>query len=153
MGMSKIDRILSGFSRIGIDTSPFIYHFEAHPVYTKFTVPLFRRIEAGKVEAATTTITLMEVLVKPMREGAASVVSDYRYALNNFPNLLLMEIDSEVAERAAGFRAAYGLRPPDAIQLGGSAVFGAEAFITNDARLKKVKDMQILLVDDVLGVS
>jgi hypothetical protein len=43
-----------------------------------------------------------------------------------------------VAERAAELRARYNLRTPDALQVATALVRRCEAFLTNDARLKRV---------------
>lgn len=151
--MVEVEDRLAVFKRIGLDTSPFIYHFEANEVYTSFTIPLFRLIEEGTVKAVTTTVTLMEILVRPIAEGRMDVVEDYKYVLQNFPNLTLLDVDMEVAEKAAEIRAKYRVRPPDAIQLGAAILFDAEAFITNDRELSKVREIEVVIMDEVLGVN
>ncbi|MDH5365115.1 MAG: hypothetical protein OEW82_08200, partial [Dehalococcoidia bacterium] len=42
------------------------------------------------------------------------------------------------------------LRTPDAIQLATSIVKGAQAFVTNDESLKKVKEIEIVVMREVL---
>lgn len=49
-------------SRICIDTAPFIYFIEKDPKYLDIIRPLFAEIDAGKIHAVTSTITLLEVL-------------------------------------------------------------------------------------------
>jgi hypothetical protein len=50
-------------SRICIDTAPFIYFMEKDPKYLNIIKPVFAEIDAGKIDAITSTVTLIEVLV------------------------------------------------------------------------------------------
>ena len=43
-----------------------------------------------------------------------------------------------------------GQKTPDAIQIATAVVGGAEALITNDVNLKKVKEIEILVLNDFL---
>ena len=53
--------------RICIDTAPFIYFIEKNPKYLSMLRPFFAEINAGKIDALTSTITLLEVLVLPFK--------------------------------------------------------------------------------------
>lgn len=59
-------------------------------------------------------------------------------------------IDEVIAEKAAEFRAKYSIKTPDAIQVATCIEYNATLFITNDVRLKKVDDVSVLLLSDVL---
>lgn len=63
--MSSLLEALAGVTRVGIDTSPFIYLIEAHPLYLSLVAPLFQRVDAGEILAVTSTITVAEVSVRP----------------------------------------------------------------------------------------
>jgi len=58
----------------------------------------------------------------------------------NFPNLMVVDIDRNIARQAAQLRAKYGIKTPDAIQVAACITTGAELFICNDIRLKKIQD-------------
>lgn len=47
----------------------FIYFIEEHPIYLPLVEPLFEAIDAGELEAVTSSLTLLEVLVIPFRFG------------------------------------------------------------------------------------
>lgn len=55
----------------------------------------------------------------------------------------------EIAEEAARLRATYAFRTPDAVQLAAAIDAGAAAFLTNDARLAAVTDLQVVILDQV----
>jgi predicted nucleic acid-binding protein len=145
---TNLKRIIEGFKTIGLDTQPFIYHFQENPVFLPLTEMIFQAVEKGEVRASTSTITLMEVLVKPKREGNAKAFEEYKFLLQTFPNLTLRHLDEEVAEKAAEIRAQYNIRPPDAIQLASAFAENAEAFVTNDERLRRFSEIEILILND-----
>ena len=53
-----------------LDTAPLIYFIEGHSTYQTILSRLFDFNGKGGFSFATSTITLLEVLVKPLREGA-----------------------------------------------------------------------------------
>ena len=104
-------------------------------------------MEKGGVKAVTSTLTLMEVLVRPKQLNQQKVVDDYGFLLRTFPNLMLTSIDDSCAERAADLRTAYGIRPPDALQIGTAIVSSAGCFVTNDEKLKRVKETETVVLN------
>lgn len=141
-------KVLSKHKIIGIDTSPFIYHFEKHPSFSTLTLKLFEEVEKGRLKAVTSVLTLMEILVKPKQLNHRQAIQDYKFTLRTFPNLSLKTIDENCAERAADLRATYGIRPPDALQIAVAVLSNATAFVTNDERLKRVRDVEIAVLKD-----
>ncbi|MCX6046944.1 MAG: PIN domain-containing protein [Chloroflexi bacterium] len=65
-------------------------------------------------------------------------------------HFMLIDIDTEVAERAAWLRANYRLRTPDALQISAALTTGCQAFLTNDKELRRVTETRILIVDELL---
>jgi predicted nucleic acid-binding protein len=104
-------------------------------------------VERGGVRAVTSTLSLMEVLVRPKQLGQQKVADDYGFLLRTFPNLTLRNIDDTCAEKAADLRTAYGIRPPDALQIGTAMVSGATCFVTNDEKLKRVKEIEVVVLN------
>jgi predicted nucleic acid-binding protein len=58
-------------------------------------------------------------------------------------------VDTEVCEKAVHFRAAYGFKTPDAIQLAVAQVAGADVVITNDRTWKAVKELHVVMLDEL----
>ncbi len=132
------DERLSPYSILGLDTSVFIYHLEAHPVYLPYTQSIFNWIASGQKQAVTSTITLMEINVRPLQLGREDIARQYEAVLANFPNLAIADIDRDVARQAARLRADYGIRPADALQVAACLVYDAQVFVTNDKRLARL---------------
>lgn len=135
---------------VGLDTMLFIYHIEDNPKYAAITERLFDTIEHGSCKAVTSILTLIELLIKPKREGNLIAVGDYRDMILTFPNLMVMDVNLRVSDIASDMRAKYRIRVPDAIQIASAIVGGSQSFITNDEGLKKVKDVNIILLDEWL---
>lgn len=134
---------------IGIDTVVFIYHLEAHPDYVDTTEYIFKLIETAKYAAVTSVITLIEILVKPMRKGNGAAAMDYRDLLLSFPNLKMVNVDVKISETASYLQAKYGIKTPDAIQIATVICQGSKSFITNDESLKKVEEIKVLLLEEI----
>lgn len=132
-----------------LDTAPLIYFMEGHSIYQQVLSRLFDLNDKGGFSFVTSTITLLEVLVKPLREGQMTVAKQYREILTTAPGIELFDVTSSIAEQAARLRARYNLRTPDAIQLATSIEIGADYFLTNDNRLKIVNETTIVGVDEL----
>jgi len=136
--------------RVCIDTAPIIYFIEKNPRYLNVVRPVFAEIDAGRIEAITSTITLLEVLVQPIKANNRSLAEQYREVLLYSEGLTTFEILHEVSEMSSELRAKYSIKTPDAIQVAVSILYGAKKFITNDPALKKVSDIDVLVLDDFL---
>lgn len=66
---------------IGLDTMPFIYFIEKHPLYVGTIRPLFVSVEKGECFVVTSTIPLLETLVIPLRHGDKYIAGKYRNIL------------------------------------------------------------------------
>ena len=147
--MDRFTERIRSFSVIGLDTAIFIYHFEENPTYLPLTRELLSSIEMGERKGVTSAITLMEIIVKPLALGKIDVARKYEAMLVNFPNLDIIDLDRDVIRQAARLRAEYRIRPPDALQVGASLLYGADVFITNDGLLKRLQDkLDVIVLDD-----
>jgi predicted nucleic acid-binding protein len=147
--MTKLANIFEDLSLIGIDTSPFIYFVERNPKYLLIMREIFRRITDGDFEAVTSVITLTEVLVVPFRKSTPKIADEYKNLLFNGANFRIVSIESKIAETAARIRANYNLRTPDALQIATALENGCQAFLCNDKGMRRVKEMQIILLDEI----
>jgi len=132
---------------VGLDSAIFIYHFEEHPRYKALCAEVFDLMEAGAIQVVTSTVTLIEVLVQPLTKGAQELSSRYEQYLQFGPSLTLRSLDPDLALRAARLRAHYQIRTPDAVQLAAAIEFGARLFLTNDDRLRKVTEIEVVVLE------
>ncbi len=55
-----------------------------------------------------------------------------------------------IADTAAELRARFRLRTPDALQLATAIETGCGAFLTNDHASRRVTDIRVLILDDLV---
>lgn len=145
--------VLAEVKVLGLDTAPLIYLIEQHPRFGPPVLEIARRLDAGDLVAATSTLTLTEVLSQPLRLGRHDLVHAYRRLLEGHEGLRLVSVDSQVAVLAAELRSRHSLRTPDAIQVAAALHAGCDAFLTNDGDLRRVAELEIILVSDLVTLS
>ena len=97
----------------------------------------------------TSTITLLEVLVKPFREGKLELAEQYKNILTTARGIEVSEITNPVSIRAAELRAKYNLHTPDAIQAATAIENDAAYFLTNDFKLKSIKEIVVVTLSEL----
>jgi predicted nucleic acid-binding protein len=142
----KLSDALQGVAVLGMDTSPFIYFVEKHPVYYPVCRAVFAAVTVGRLVMDTSTATLTETLVLPMRQAQQALVDEYKELLLETDGINTLPFSAAIAELAAGLRARYNLRTPDAMQLATSINSGCDAFLTNDTKLECVTEINVLVV-------
>ena len=140
---------LAGVERLAVDTAPFIYLVEQHPIYAPVVREIFRRIDGGQILGFTSAVTLTELLVLPLQKGDNSLAQTYRDILLQSARFAVRNVDATVAEEAARLRSKYRVRTPDAIQLATAICLECDAFLTNDAALQQVTELPVLLVSEL----
>ncbi len=134
-------------SLVGLDSAPLIYLIESHPAYRPRLQPFFDAVSQGRLRTVTSAVTLVEVLTRPLGAGDAALVARYESLLLDTAGLMTVPLSATVAREAARLRAAYNLRTPDAVQLATAISEGAGYFLTNDARLDRVTEIHVLVLD------
>jgi predicted nucleic acid-binding protein len=131
-------------SRIFWDTNLFIYLFEGSSAFSRRVVKLREAMLERGDQLVTSTLTLGEILVKPMERGETELLRKYEEALA--ATALLVPFDVRAAKNYAALRCDRSLRAPDAMQLACAAAAGVDLFITNDVRLhnKHVAGVQFI---------
>ena len=149
--MISIDESLVDVSRLAIDTAPFIYLVESHPDFGAPVREIVQRAERGKLVLATSLLSLTEVLVQPYRQSRPELAAVYREILLYSPYLEILTLELSIADSAARIRAQHGIRTPDAIQIATALGAGCQAFLTNDTKLRRVKEPRVIVLSDLLA--
>ena len=102
-------------SRIFWDTNLFVYLIEDSGDLSERVVDLRTRMLARGDELITSSLTLGEILVKPVETGDAALASQYEQALAGGSTII--SFDQNAARRFAAIRVDRNIHPPDAIQL------------------------------------
>ncbi len=123
-------------SRVFFDTNLFIYLLEGEGERGARVSGLIERISERRDELLTSTLTLAEVLVKPLSVGDVAWAERYE-KLMTAPGVSLLPFDRSCARIYAQLRQDRTVKPPDAIQLSCAAGARCDLFITNDERLSR----------------
>jgi predicted nucleic acid-binding protein len=110
---------------------------------------IIEAIDHAGLKAVSSVITLTEVLNQPIKAGNHKLEQEYRDILVNSGSYQLVAINVQIAEAAAGFRARYGLRTPDALHVASAISTACDAFLTNDTGIKRVTELPILILDEL----
>ena len=139
-------------SRIFWDTNLFIYLLEDYGRLSKAVVALRGNMLSRGDHLLTSTLTLGEILVKPVERGDTDICRKYEEAITRAA--LLISFDLKAARIYASVRRDRSLRAPDAVQLACAAGAGVDLFVTNDRRLqgKQVDGIQFIVALDQVPV-
>ena len=135
---------------VALDTSIFIYQMETNPRYFPLSDAVFAWLEQSKNSAITSVLSMSELLVPAYRDRDERRLQHYRGLLGTYPRLAWVQPDLEIADTAARLRAAHGLKTPDAIHAATAIKSKAPTFLSNDPIFKRVKELDALILDDIL---
>lgn len=132
-----------------IDANVLIYSVERIEPYRSLLEPLWEQAQSGSLTVVSSPVIVTEVLVKPLQEGNSEIEAQYRevFASNVFR---LLDASYALFEDAARLRADTGLKTPDALHAATALSAGCTLFITNDGDFRRVEDLPIVVLDDLI---
>ncbi len=145
----NLDTAIQNARRIYLDTSPLIYWVEEYTDYTAKMDRIIDIIESSPLQALTSTLTLAEVMVQPLRDGNTDLAQIYHDFLVSSADYRLVSVTSEIAISAGAIRARYALRTPDAIHAATAIMSDCDAILTNDGDFRRLQDINVLILDDL----
>ena len=136
--------------KIFVDTAPFIYLIEEYPKYAKRLKEYFTELYVNEQEVITSVITYSEYGVNPQKKDQPELIEKFENFLNR-AGIALLEVNKSHAKKAYQLRAKYEfLKGMDSIQLGTAMIESCDRFLSNDAKLKKVTEVEVILIDSLL---
>ena len=143
----RIEEALTGVSRLFLDTAPVIYFVERNPQFVEQVDPIFDRLES-EITAVVGAVTVAECLVGALRLGLTDLEQVYLNVLAR-EDVVFVESTLAIAREAARVRFQYNLQLPDALQVAAAVASGCQAFLTNDVQLKRIPELQVLIVSEL----
>lgn len=138
---------LNKFQLIGLDSNVFIYQLHSNPIFgPTVKEQVFTPLMSGDLKAATSVITFIEVLALQV---PVSKIGNLKELLLRMSNITFLDVNQEIAMRAAEIRRGYGFKLPDAVQLATALSAKAKAFITNDRELSAFKKIKVLSLKEI----
>ena len=136
--------------KVFIDTAPFIYLIEGSSDYAEAAKNYFTTRYAQNDPMVTSVITLAEYGVNPAKLEEPHLIDEFRRILYKL-DIALVSVEVPHAVESYKLRAKYKfLKGMDALQLGIAASESCTAFLTNDLKLVKIEEMDVILLKDAL---
>ncbi len=140
------------FKRAFVDTAPFIYFIEKdgnNSQYYEKVKNFFKDGYDHDKRFVTSVITMEEYFVFPYRNKDYSFIDMFKRLIAT-TDMEVMEINQEIAQKAAQIRAEYkGFKAMDALQLSVACLSKCDLFLTNDKQLKQFKNIKCITVDEL----
>jgi predicted nucleic acid-binding protein len=133
---------------IFLDANIIIYQVEAIPAFSDRVRSAVTEIFNAHPDSrfAVSRLSLLECLVKPVRERNTPLIERYR-SFFSATDLTIVEIAPGVIERALLIRADTNLRTPDAIQAASALSLPQPAiFVTGDIGFSKVSNLSSQII-------
>lgn len=137
---------LSKYKLVGLDTNIFVYYLQKHPQFGPTVKQLFQSLSHTKTEGITSSIILIELLSVQIPDTILDILKE---ELLLIPFLKIFSINNDIAIEAAQIRREYSFNIADAIQLATAKYAGADICITNDEKLKKFKELKVVLLSEI----
>jgi predicted nucleic acid-binding protein len=131
-----------------VDANVVIYAVEKIEPYYSLLEPLWLAAQADQLQIVTGEITWLETLVKPLREGNATLEVLFR-AFLTAREVRLIPATLATWEHAAHLRV-LGLKTPDALHAATAIDSGCALFVTNDTGFRRVPSLPVAVLSEVL---
>lgn len=142
---------MTDFKKIYLDTSPFIYLLEKSPEFYEKVKRFFLDCYQSENELYTSTVTIEEYCIVPYRNNNQKVISDF-YKLIKDMEIKVIDVDSQVADKAARIRAEYkSFKGMDSLQLATACLSGCGLFVTNDKQLRQFTEIDVITVSEMVN--
>lgn len=132
MSLARLEAAVLPGDRILLDASALIAYLNGGEGVTSIMEHLMTWVRSGRNEAVVSVVSVMEILVRPLRLGGADDCQTIMDFLSHFPHLYTAPLDLSMAQEAASLRARYGFSPADALTIATGLLTEARHLITND---------------------
>lgn len=144
-GRANLKKLRNSYKHISLDTNIFIYYFTVYPKLHSIAEDLFVHFAENKIKISASIITLTELLsLKTSDENIEKLENNFY----QIPFLEVLDVNRDIASLSAKIRRRHNFLLPDSIHLASAIISGADIFITNDAKLKKFKGIEVALLKD-----
>jgi predicted nucleic acid-binding protein len=136
-----------------LDANCFIYSVERIDPFRQLLDTLWQAVSSGQITVVTSELTLLEVLVKPLKEGDETTAAMFRIILRHSPDVQMLPITQAVLEEAANLRATTNLKTPDALHAATALLNGCMLFVTNDGAFRKSSNLTVAVLSEIVSLD
>ena len=143
--------VLPANGNVYLDANGFIYSIERIDPYRSMLDTLWQTVSTRQITVVTSELTLLEVLVKPLKVGDAPTATLFRTVLQHLPEVRMLPITQPILEEAAKLRATLGLRTPDAIHVATALSQSCALVVTNDSAFRRIPDLPVAVLHELVS--
>ncbi len=141
---------MTGFESVFFDTAPFIYLIENHPVYYSPVAKYLTVLDVNENLLLTSSLTAAEFGCKPAKNKETLPLENFKNLIKEF-NFKILDVNMGIVEFSWKLIEQYPfLKMIDSLQLSMAMKLSSTKFLTNDFELKKVKEIEVILVNDII---
>src|SRR5579885_1135084 len=143
--------VLPASGSVYLDANDFIYSIERIDPYRSLLDTLWQTVSTGQITVVTSELTLLEVLVKPLKVGDATTATLFRTVLQHTPDVRMLPITQPMLEAALKLRATPSLRTPDAIHVATALLHGCALIVTNDSSFRRIPNLPVAVLRELIS--
>lgn len=132
-----------------LDANGLIYSVERVEPYRTLLQPMWEQAQDGNLTIVSSPVLVIEALTKPLQDGNTEIEMQYR-ELFEANAVRMLDASYSVFEDAARLRAKTGLKIPDALHAATALQIECTLFITNDEDFRRVENLPVVVLDDLL---
>jgi predicted nucleic acid-binding protein len=136
-----------------LDANCFIYSIERIDPFRAILDSIWQAVSVGQITVVTSELTLLEVLVKPLKIGDETTAALFRIILRHTPDVQMLPITQAVLEEAAKLRATISLKTPDALHAATATLNGCMLFVTNDGAFRRASNLNIAILSEIVSLD
>ena len=143
---------MTDYKKVFVDTAPFIYFIEKDDNNLQYQEKVKNFLRDGydnDKKFVSSVITMEEYFVFPYRNQEYSLIDMFNRLVET-TNMEIVEINQEIAKKAAQIRADYkGFKAMGALQLAVACLSACDLFLTNDKQLKQFREIECVTVEEL----
>lgn len=132
-----------------MDSCGFIYSVERVEPYRTLLEPMWQQARAGQFEIVTSGLSVMETLVKPLRDENTALEGLFMEIFDS-REVRLIPTARALWKEAARLRATTNLKTPDALHAAAAQRERCTLFVTNDPAFRRVKGLCVAVLKELL---
>lgn len=139
MSLPALEQDIAPAEPILLDASTLIAYLDGREAVSPIATHIIDGwVRLGRNPSVVSMVSVMEILVRPLRQGAPEPYVTALDFLQRFPHLRAVPLDMSMAQEAAALRAHLGFSPPDALTIATGIRAQVSILVTNGARWQRL---------------
>lgn len=123
-----------------LDSNVFLFAFSQNSPQFKFCRHILESIMFGRDRACTSYLTWDEVVYHLKKIFGREVAIAESKKLLKFPNMLFINVDPKIIDKAQQLLEKYNIEPRDSIHAATAILLGAKEFVSDDSDFDQIEE-------------